>query len=104
MKRHDRIVDTYVFNFTGSVRGLSIGAPVDFRGIVGGRGSGDLYALRSGHQAVQHSGRNSAFIPSASRRATRAEKGAAALTRIVTWWGTGWSNMVCVRNEKPATS
>ncbi|TAL96713.1 MAG: MCE family protein [Paraburkholderia sp.] len=36
MKRHDRIVDTYVFNFNGSVRGLTVGAPVDFRGIVVG--------------------------------------------------------------------
>ncbi|ANB72381.1 intermembrane transport protein PqiB [Paraburkholderia phytofirmans] len=36
MKRHDKIVDTYVFNFNDSVRGLTIGAPVDFRGIVVG--------------------------------------------------------------------
>ncbi|MEZ2354367.1 intermembrane transport protein PqiB [Caballeronia sp. RCC_10] len=36
MKRHDRIVDTYLFNFKESVRGLTVGAPVDFRGIVVG--------------------------------------------------------------------
>jgi len=36
MKQHDTIVDTYVMNFKESVRGLLVGAPIDFRGIVVG--------------------------------------------------------------------
>ncbi len=40
MKRHDRFVDNYVMNFKESVRGLSVGAPVDFLGIIVGEVSG----------------------------------------------------------------
>ncbi|OWT75532.1 MULTISPECIES: intermembrane transport protein PqiB [unclassified Achromobacter] len=40
MKRQDRIADTYIFNFRESVRGLAVGAPVDFRGIVIGEVTG----------------------------------------------------------------
>jgi paraquat-inducible protein B len=40
MKRHDRIVDKYMVNFSDSVRGLTVGAPVDFEGIVVGEVTG----------------------------------------------------------------
>ncbi|MFM0220488.1 PqiB family protein [Paraburkholderia dipogonis] len=36
MRQHDRIVDSYVLVFRESVRGLAVGAPVDFFGIVVG--------------------------------------------------------------------
>jgi paraquat-inducible protein B len=36
MKQHDRIVDRYIIDFTDSVRGLTVGAAVDFRGVVVG--------------------------------------------------------------------
>ncbi len=36
LKMHDKIVDTYIVTFFDSVRGLTVGAPVDFRGVVVG--------------------------------------------------------------------
>jgi paraquat-inducible protein B len=36
LKTHDKIVDTYIVTFFDSVRGLTVGAPVDFRGVVVG--------------------------------------------------------------------
>jgi len=49
MKRHDNIVDTYVMKFTESVRGLQVGAPLDFRGIV----VGEVAAIYTNYDPVK---------------------------------------------------
>ena len=58
MKRHDRIVDNYVFNFKESVRGLTVGAPVDFRGIVVGEVAAIYTRFDPVTKRVQHPGRD----------------------------------------------
>ncbi|WP_244816526.1 intermembrane transport protein PqiB [Caballeronia sp. Lep1P3] len=49
MKRHDVIVDSYVLNFKESVRGLSVGAEVEFRGIV----LGEVTAIQTRYDPVK---------------------------------------------------
>jgi paraquat-inducible protein B len=50
MKQHDRIIDKYVVNFMDSVRGLTVGAPVDFRGVV----IGEVTAIYTRFDPVQN--------------------------------------------------
>jgi paraquat-inducible protein B len=50
LKRRDTIVDKYMVNFTDSVRGLVVGAPVDFRGVV----VGEVTAIYTSFDPVTH--------------------------------------------------
>ncbi|CAE6873588.1 Intermembrane transport protein PqiB [Paraburkholderia domus] len=50
MQQHDRIVDKYIVNFTDSVRGLTVGAPVDFRGVVIGEVTAIYTRFDGAHQ------------------------------------------------------
>jgi paraquat-inducible protein B len=83
MKPHDRIVNTYVFDFKESVRGLSVGAPIDFRGIV----IGEVTAIYTRYDRVKKGSAfrsKCTFIRSASRRATSRVQRAGGSRRILT--------------------
>ena len=104
MKRHDRIVDTYVFNFKESVRGLAVGAPVDFRGIVVGEVAAIYTRFDPVTKRVQHPGRGAASIRSASRRATRVgREGRQGRERSARARGDAGRHVACARSCEPAS-